>query len=167
MSDLNFGRGPGNVHPIPARTPKPRRLLLVASVKAGNEVQVRYWQARFPVEAAAAAGIDAVEAFVGSGYYAIAFEIGDRDAQRILASYFNDSRVREFHEHLSRFVEGLPKLEGQFGPGDAYHGNAPEGATSGGDASAHYGSGDLGFAAGMYRWRAGEEPQTGDAPRGS
>jgi len=92
MPDDTGGRGPG-------RTPSganaaPARLLLVTRVNAGDEVQVRYWQARFPDDAAAEARSDAVEAFIGSGSYAIAFEIGAADAQGMLARFLNDPRAR-------------------------------------------------------------------------
>ncbi len=163
MSEDQFGRGPGSIHPVPARTPRPRRLLMVARVEAGHEVQVRYWQARFPHEAAQASGIDAVEAFVGSGYYALSLETRDEDVQHALSAFFNDPVVRAFFGHLGDFVDGLPDPKLRFGAADDFHGDRDR---AGGDSDdcEHYTTSDLPLAAGMYRWRAGSEPSAGDEP---
>ena len=47
--------------PEAALTPRPLRLLLVGRVRPGAEPALREVQARFPLDAAAEAGIDAVE----------------------------------------------------------------------------------------------------------
>jgi hypothetical protein len=154
------GEGAGN-RARAALTPRPLRLLMIGRVKPGAEPALREVQTRFPLEAAEEAGIDAAEAFIGSGFYVVGLEIGAEDVQRVLAGFFNDPRVREFRAALEPVVEGLPGASYQFGPGDRFH---PGGET--GDEATVYNTGDLPFAASMYRWRAGERAQTGTPPRG-
>jgi hypothetical protein len=152
--------------PEVALTPRPRRLLLIGRVVAGQEAAVREAQARFPREAAAAAGIAAVEAFIGSGYYAVALEIDADDIQETLAAYFNDPAIQALHAELQPVVEGLPGPGWRYGPADAFH---EDGAGSAGDDQGSgplLGSADLPLAASMYRWRIGETPQTGAVPHG-
>lgn len=137
-----------------ALTPRPLRLLLVGRVKPGEEPALRRVQADFPRDAAAEAGIDAVEAFIGSGTYAVQLEIGRNDVQQVLATFLNDPRVRAFRDQLEPVTEGLPGPDYHFG-----------GAS--GDASSEtvYNTGDLHFAASMYRWRSGQEPEAGTEPQ--
>ncbi len=141
--------------PDAALTPRPLRLLLIGRVKPGAEPALREVQAEFPIDAAAEAGIDAVEAFIGSGQYAVQFEIGRHDVQQVLAAFLNDPRVRSFRDKLEPMTEGLPGADYQFGGAD-------------GEASCltTYNTGDLPFAAGMYRWRTGQAPEAGAEPRG-
>jgi hypothetical protein len=54
-----------------ALTPRPLRLLLIGRVKPGAETALRETQARFPCDAAIEAGIEAIEAYIGSGHYAV------------------------------------------------------------------------------------------------
>ena len=147
-----------------ALTPRPLRLLLIGRVKPGTEAALRETQARFPCDAAIEAGIEAVEAFVGSGHYAVGLEIGADDVQHVLATFFNDRRVREFRTQIAPMVEGLPGPEYQFGPADRFHADAS--GTTDGEQSPQtiYNTGDLPFAASMYRWRVGQPPQTGRVP---
>jgi hypothetical protein len=156
------GQSQHDGHPA-ALTPRPVRLLLIGRFKPGSEAALREAQAHFPCDAAIEAGIEAVEAFIGSGHYAVELEIGAADIQHVLATFFNDSRVREFRAALEPMVEGLPGADYQFGPADRFHadaeGEADEGQTV-------YNTGDLPFAASMYRWRVGEPPQTGRVPHG-
>jgi hypothetical protein len=126
-------------------TTRPVRLLLVGRVKPGAEPALRRVQAAFPREAATEAGIDAVEAFIGSGTYAVQLEIGRDDVQQVLADFLNDPRVRAFRDQLEPVTEGLP------GP-DYHFGTAPAANDASGQTVYH--SGDLHFAASMYRWRA-------------
>ena len=160
MGDEGAGREGGGNRPQAALTPRPLRLLMIGRVKPGAEPALREVQTRFPLEAAGEAGIDAVEAFIGSGFYAVGLEIGAEDVQRVLAGFFNDARVREFRAGLEPMVEGLPGAEYQFGPTDRFHAGGDSGV------AAVYNTGDLPFAASMYRWRAGERAQTGTPPRG-
>jgi hypothetical protein len=146
-----------------ALTPRPLRLLLIGRVKPGAESALRETQARFPCDAAIEAGIEAVEAYVGSGHYAVELEIGADDVQRALATFFNDQRVREFRSQLEPMVEGLPEAGYQFGPADRFHADAA-GAAGEQPPQTIYNTGDLPFAASMYRWRVGEPPQTGKVP---
>jgi hypothetical protein len=60
-------------------------------------------------------------------------------------------------------VEGLPGPEYQFGPADRFHAEASD-AGSAQLQPTVYNTGDLPFAASMYRWRVGEPPQTGTMP---
>ena len=147
-----------------ALTPRPLRLLLIGRVKPGAESALRETQARFPCDAAIEAGIEAVEAYVGSGHYAVELEIGADDVQRVLATFFNDHRVREFRTELAPMVEGLPESDYQFGPADRFHADAAGGAGGEQPSQTVYNTGDLPFAASMYRWRVGEPPQTGRIP---
>lgn len=146
--------------PNAALTPRPIRLLLMGRVKPGAEQALREVQARFPFDAATDAGIDAVEAFVGSGHYAVELEIGADDVQQVLATFFNDARVRAFRDSLDPVVEGLLGPDYRFGAADRFH---DTGSASG---QTVYNTGNLHFAASMYRWRAGEAPQTGPEPLG-
>jgi hypothetical protein len=147
-----------------ALTPRPLRLLLIGRVKPGAEAALRETQARFPCDAAIEAGIEAVEAYVGSGHYAVELEISADDVQHVLATFFNDGRVREFRNALEPMVEGLPGPEYKFGAADRFHADAA--AAAGGEQAPQtiYNTGDLPFAASMYRWRVGEQPQTGRIP---
>ena len=147
-----------------ALTPRPLRLLLIGRVKPGTETALRETQARFPCDAAIEAGIEAVEAFVGSGHYAVGLEIGADDVQHVLATFFNDRRVREFRNELEQIVDGLPGPEYQFGPADRFHAGASGVAEGEEPQPTVYNTGDLPFAASMYRWRVGEQPQTGRVP---
>src|SRR5918995_7388318 len=104
-----------------ALTPRPLRLLLIGRVKPGAEAALRETQARFPCDAAIEAGIEAVEAYVGSGHYAVELEIGADDVQHVLATFFNDRRVREFRTELAPMVEGLPGADYRFGTADRFH----------------------------------------------
>jgi hypothetical protein len=146
-----------------ALTPRPLRLLLVGRVKPGAEPGLRAIQAQFPVAVAEEAGISAFEAYVGSGQYAITIEIDQPNVQHVLARFFNDSRIRDFRTRLEPFVEGLPGPGYQFGSARA----AAEQQADAGVSTTIYNTGDLHFAASMYRWRQGEPPRTGTAPRGS
>jgi hypothetical protein len=144
-----------------ALTPRPLRLLLIGRVKPGAESALREAQARFPCDAAIEAGIEAIEAYVGSGHYAVELEISADDVQRVLATFFNDQRVREFRAELQPMVEGLPEPGYQFGPADRFHADTAGAAQP---PQTIYNTGDLPFAASMYRWRVGEQPQTGRIP---
>ena len=99
-----------------ALTPRPLRLLLIGRVKPGSEAALRETQARFPCDAAIEAGIEAVEAYVGSGHYAVELEIGADDVQHVLATFFNDRRVREFRTELAPMVEVWQRLLAQHVP---------------------------------------------------
>ena len=149
-------------HPAAALTPRPLRLLLIGRVKPGAERALREVQAEFPLDAAAEAGIDAVEAFVGSGQYAVLIEIGGDDVQQVLSAFLNDPRVRAFRDRLEPVTEGLPGADYRFGAADRAHG--PDAEASSGSQVFH--SGDLHFAASMYRWRTGEQVQAGEEPKG-
>jgi hypothetical protein len=150
-----------------ALTPRPLRLLLIGRVKPGAEAALRETQARFPCDAAIEAGIEAVEAYVGSGHYAVELEIGADDVQHVLATFFNDRRVREFRTELAPMVEGLPGPEYRFGAADRFHADASGAADAEQPPQTIYNTGDLPFAASMYRWRVGEPPQTGRIPHSS
>jgi hypothetical protein len=141
--------------PDAALTPRPLRLLLIGRVKRGAEPALREVHAQFPYAAAAEAGIDAVEAFLGSGHYAVQLEIGRNDVQPVLAAFFNDPRVRAFRDQLAPVTEGLPGPDYRFGAAD------PDAA-----GQTIYNTGDLHFAASMARWRKGEAPQAGVEPQG-
>lgn len=162
MSVQREGTDRSSQRPSAALTPRPLRLLLVGRVKPGAERALREIQTEFPVDAATDAGIDAVEAFVGSGQYAVQLEIGRDDVQQVLADFLNDPRVREFRDRLEPVTEGLPGSGYQFGAADHAHGPAAE-PPSGAQV---YHTGDLHFAASMYRWRAGEQVQAGEEPKG-
>ena len=135
----------------PTLTTRPVRLLLVGRVKPGAEPALRRVQAGFPRDAATEAGIDAVEAFVGSGTYAVQLEISRGEVQGVLAAFLNDPRVRAFRDQLEPVTEGLPGADYQFG-----------GAADEASGATVYHTGDLHFAASMYRWRAGQDTDTGE-----
>jgi hypothetical protein len=140
-----------STHPEAALTTRPVRLLLVGRVKPGAEPALRRVQAAFPRDAATAAGIDAVEAFIGSGMYAVQLEIGHKDVQQVLTRFLNDPRVRAFRDQLEPVTEGLPGPDYHFG-----------GASGDASSVTVYNSGDLHFAASMYRWRADQSSAPGD-----
>lgn len=137
-----------------ALTPRPLRLLLVGRVKPGAEPALRRIQATFPREAAEEAGIDAIEAFIGSGTYAVQLEISRNDVQQVLAAFLNDSRIRAFRDQLEPVTEGLPGPDYQFG-----------GAAGDPSSQTVYNTGDLHFSASMYRWRTGRAPEAGAEPQ--
>jgi hypothetical protein len=128
---------------------------LIGRVQPGHETGVLEAHERLPYAMADVSGIDAVEAFVGSGYYALLLEIDIDDAQEALASFMNDARVREFYASLQPFVQGLPVPGWQYAPSDAFHHEALTGERANQDATAQptYSSADLPLAASMYRWR--------------
>jgi hypothetical protein len=135
-----------------AFTTRPRRLLMVGRIQPGREVEILDLQQRLPFEAAANAGIDAVEAFVGSGHYAVLLEIDADDAQSALAAFMNDPRVQEFHATLQPLVSGFPSPDWQYAASDRFH---PEEAIDGATLAATgpaYSSADLPLAASVVRW---------------
>ena len=144
-----------------ALTPKPIRLLIIGRIKPGAEPTLREAQAGFPHDAAIEAGIDAIEAYIGSGFYAVQLEIGRDDIQHVLTTFFNDDRVRRFRADLEPIVDGLPGPDYRFGPANRFHAEADGEATT-----TVYNTGDLPFAASMYRWRVGEPPRIGKTPHG-
>jgi hypothetical protein len=153
--------------PEAALTPRPIRLLLVGRVRPGKERVVREAQARFPTAAAAEAGIDAIEAFIGSGFYAVAFEFHGDEIQESLAACLNDARMRAFLSSLDSAVEGLPGENWIFGPSDTFHGTAPVESDASQGSVQRSNTGDWPLAASMYRWSAGHAPRTGKKPTGS
>ena len=92
-----------------ALTPRPIRLLIIGRIKPGAEQKLREAQASFPHDAANEAGIDAIEAFIGSGFYVVQFEISRDDIQHVLSTFFNDDRVRRFRADLEPIVDNLPE----------------------------------------------------------
>jgi hypothetical protein len=136
----------------PEFTTRPRRLLLMGRMQPGQEMAVLEAQLRFPYEAAAGAGINAVEGFVGSGNYALLLEIDGDDAQKALAAFLNDPRVREFHASLRPYVSGLPLPGQQYVGSDLAHERAAAGEARGTPSDPFYSSADLPLAASIYRW---------------
>jgi hypothetical protein len=165
MVDEQHDTDTGNDKMQVALTPRPIRLMLFGNVAPGQEGAVREAQARFPVDAAAAAGIAAVEAYIGSGQYAIAFEIDVEDTQEALSTCLNDRRIREFIASLHPAVAGLPGPGWSFGASDTFHEDAPDAGAPVAPGPV-YTSADLPLAANMYRWRAGAAPETGNEPHG-
>lgn len=145
--------------PLAALTPRPIRLLLVGKVWPGRERAVRETQTRFPIDAAQASGIDAIEAYIGSGYYILVLESSSPDMQRTLTSCLDDERVRAFFAQLEPDVEGVPGPEWRFTPGDNFHADAESV-----DAGPGVGTAALPLAANMYRWRVGQQPEIGEEP---
>ena len=124
MHEEHQGGRPAREGQLAALTPRPLRLLLIGRVKPGAEMALRETQARFPHDAAIEAGIEAIEAYIGSGHYAVELEIGSDDIQHVLATFFNDRRVREFRTEIAPMIEGLPGPDYQFGPADRFHPDA-------------------------------------------
>jgi hypothetical protein len=137
----------------PAFTTRPRRLLMIGRIQPGREQQLLDAHGRLPSDVAARAGIDVIEAFVGSGHYALLLEIEGENAQEALAAYFNDSEVREFLAALRPLVSGLPGADWQYVATDLLSPAAVEGAILGETAGQSYSSADLPLAASIYRWR--------------
>ena len=160
MQGETVERDTQRTRPDAALTPRPIRLMLFGRVRPGKEREVREAQARFPEHAAAEAGIAAVEAYIGSGHYAVAFEVDTHDIQHALAMCLNDPRIREFLVSLEPAVEGLPGAGWRFGASDDFH----EGEESG--KGRVLTTANLPLAANMYRWRAGSVPQKGEEPIG-
>ncbi len=161
-NDAQPGMHPDRPHA--ALTPRPIRLLLVGRVRPGRERVVREAQTRFPIDAAAENGIDAVEAFIGSGYYALVLESSSIDMQQTLTSCLSDERIKAFFAELAPDVEGLPGPEWSIVPGDKFHlyGAAGNSTSDGSDSA--LGTAALPLAANMYRWRVGQLPEIGDEP---
>jgi hypothetical protein len=161
-NDPHTGMQPDRPHA--ALTPRPVRLLLVGKVRPGREGAVREEQTRFPIDAAAENGVDAIEAFIGSGFYALVIESSSKDMQQTLTSCLSDERIKAFFAALAPHVEGLPGPEWSLVPGDRFHlYGAPGSSTSDGSESA-LGTAALPLAANMYRWRIGQQPEIGDEP---
>jgi hypothetical protein len=161
MQRENDERETNRARPEAALTPRPIRLLLFGRVRPGREREVREAQARFPEHAAAEAGIAAVEAYIGSGHYAVAFEVDTHDTQHALATCFNDPRIRDFLASLEPAVEGLPGTGWRFGASDDFHAGE-----TGSPEERVLTTANLPLAANMYRWRAGSPPQKGEEPHG-
>jgi hypothetical protein len=151
--------------PLSALTPRPVRLLLVGKVRLGREGVVREVQTRFPIDVAAQWGVEAVEAFVGSGYYALVFESSSSDLQRALMSFFDDDRVKAFFADLEPDVEDLPGPEWRLTSGHRFHQDGAASSTSF-ETGSTLGTAALPLAANMYRWRVGQPPEIGDEPHG-
>ena len=163
-NDSQTGMHPDRPHA--ALTPRPIRLLLVGNVRPGRERAVREAQTRFPIDAAVETGIDAIEAFIGSGYYALVLESSSQDMQQTLTSCLSDERIKAFFAALAPDVEGIPGPEWSLAPGDRFHMRGATGSTSDGSDFA-LGTAALPLAANMYRWRVGQQPEIGDEPHRS
>lgn len=137
----------------PAFTTRPRRLLMIGRIQPGREQQLLDAHGRLPSEIAAKAGIDVIEAFVGSGHYALLLEIEGENAQEALATYFNDPQVREFHDALRPLVSGLPGPDWRYVATDLLAQPADAGSPLGAVAGQAYSSAALPLAASIYRWR--------------
>lgn len=145
----NFGtRTLGDLSKPPFST-RPRRLLLIGNVQTGQEDAVIEAHQRLPAEASGEAGIASVEAFVGSGHYALLLEIDTDDAQDALETFLNDPRMQTFLAALNPLVSGFPSPGARYATSDAFHDESGEAHAAG----AAYSSADLPLAASMYRWR--------------
>ena len=142
-----------DVEAKPEFTTRPRRLLMIGRMLPGQESDVLAAHERLPFGVAAAAGIDAIEAFVGSGHYAMLLEIDADNAQESLAAYFNDPQVREFHAELRPLVSGLPIPEWEYVASDGPHKENASREDAARESGPTYSSADLPLAASMYRWK--------------
>jgi hypothetical protein len=139
----------------PEFTTRPRRLLMIGRMDLGHELAILEAQLHYPAEVAVEAGIEVVEAFVGSGYYALLLEIDGEDAQEALEKYLNDPRIRAFHGSLRPFVEGLPGPDWQFVVPDPLRARLSLGQQEQPLDGPAYSSAHLALAASMYRWSRG------------
>lgn len=130
------------------------RIAYVAHVKHGKEPECReVLQVHTPTGGLKRLGVDALEVFVGSGYCIMVLEHHAQDPQAFLQRFFNDNGMRGFLNRLRPFVEGLPRPEEAYVPGDGEHEGGPGLAPSATVATVT--SADLPLADSAYRWTAG------------
>ena len=135
----------------PEFTTRPRRLLMIGRMDPGHEQEILEAQLHFPIEVAAEAGIETIEAFVGSGHYALLLEIDGDDTQAAFARYLNDPRIRQFHASLLPLVEGLPGPDWRYVTPGPFRQRDDSGVADG----PAYSSANLPLAASVYRWGRG------------
>ncbi len=85
-------------------------VLYVSPMTLGDEHEVRASHDAFPVEAlAGASGVEALRAFIGSGFYALEITVSDGDFQEQFHRFLDTPAVVELFTALRPYVSDLPR----------------------------------------------------------
>ncbi len=91
-----------------------RTVLFVSSMTLGTETDVRRIHEQFPVKALErAADIERIEAFIGSGFYALQLAFRDGDFQDRFRAFVTMPDVQSFFDQLRPYVDELPSATDQ------------------------------------------------------
>lgn len=89
-------------------------VLFISPVTLGDEVQIRQIHELFPIEALAESEtVVRLEAFVGSGFYALKLGMADGDFQEQFRAFITLPEMQTFFDALRPHVESLPLPEDQ------------------------------------------------------
>ena len=84
-------------------------VLFVSPVTLGDEVQIRQVHEILPTEAIAQSeSIERMQAFVGSGFYALELAFADGDFQERYRTFVSLPEVQTFFDALRPYVQSLP-----------------------------------------------------------
>ena len=85
-------------------------VLYVSPMTLGDEHEVRASHDAFPVEALEGdSGVEALRAFIGSGYYALEITVSDGDFQEQFHRFLDNPAVVELFTALRPYVSDLPR----------------------------------------------------------
>jgi hypothetical protein len=84
-------------------------VLLISPVTLGDEVQIRQIHDSLPAEAIAQSGsVENLQAFVGSGFYALQLAFAAGDFQEQFRTFVSLPEVQTFFDALRPYVQSLP-----------------------------------------------------------
>lgn len=85
-------------------------VLFVSPMTLGDEVQVRAIHERFPVDVLdQGIGVERLNAFIGSGFYALEITVGQGDFQAQFHRFLDTPEVAAFFAALAPHVQNLPQ----------------------------------------------------------
>ena len=85
-------------------------VLYVSPMTLGDELDVRTIHENFPLDALEhASGVESLQAFIGSGFYALLITVGDGDFQEQFHRFLETPAVDELLTALQPFVSDLPQ----------------------------------------------------------
>jgi hypothetical protein len=85
-------------------------VLYVSPMTLGNELDVRTIHENFPLETLEeASGVESLQAFIGSGFYALEITVGDGDFQEQFHRFLETPAVVDLLTALRPYVSDLPQ----------------------------------------------------------
>ncbi len=86
-----------------------QNVLFISPVTLGDEVQIRRVHELLPTEAIAQSeSVEHIQAFVGSGFYALELAFADGDFQERFRTFVSLPDVQTFFDALRPYVKSLP-----------------------------------------------------------
>lgn len=84
-------------------------VLFISPVTLGDEVQIRQTHDLLPTEAIAQSeSVERIQAFVGSGFYALELAFAEGDFQERFRTFVSLPEVQTFFDALRPYVQSLP-----------------------------------------------------------